>query len=98
MIPTAVQPSTQVGYMDCGVVALAQYLGLPYRQVSEAALVIDPRVHLDGLTIPEMRKVAKALTRGPLKLAQALMFERDEATGILVLERGRDQHYALLFE
>lgn len=100
MIPTAVQPVVQLSANDCGVVALSGYLGIPYREVSNAALTVDPKAHADGLTIREMQKVVKALGRGPLRVGTVFATdERDEATAILVLtRRGRELHYAVLFD
>jgi len=80
---------------DCAIAALAMLLGVPYRQVSNAALKIHKKIHTRGMRTKEMERVAKALG---VTLAGREIAEIDDETGLLLLYRGRsDAHVVLLF-
>lgn len=93
----AVQPIIQVGASDCAVAAMAMYLNMPYRRVSEAAMAITPKVHLRGLYETEMRATAKRLGV-TLTAHRAPVPDISERTGILCVKTRRVQHAAVLFE
>lgn len=79
--------------MDCGIAAIAMYLGHPYRVVSDAALKVSRRSHKSGLWVSEMLAVIRKF-RDTAGRSKGTSLE----DGILVLQKGRDRHFAVRFQ
>lgn len=85
---------------DCGIAALAMLLGLPYEDVF-AALVTPtyPKPHRVGLMTRHVKQAAKRLG---VSLALRRVWDLDESTGLLTVERNTPdaeqfkQHLVLL--
>lgn len=80
-------PQRHVG--DCGVVALAMYLGLPYEQVYRHC----PRAACEGLTTRQMQLVAR---KCGATLRERKGLDLDEDTGILGVEFPTHGHWVYL--
>ena len=74
---------------DCGVVALAQYLGLPYEQV----FALCPAAGRDGLTTRQLQVVAR---KCGVSLRERKVPDLDEVTGILGVEFPTHGHWVVL--
>lgn len=100
--PVAINPERMRDEGDCALAALAMLTGAPYPTVSRVALkTVRRRPHATGLWAGEVMKIAKAL-KTPLrrlklrgKLPSTL---DDEATGILLVQRGDGSHAVVLFQ
>lgn len=68
---------------DCGVWALATYLGVPYEQVFAKVVKLDRSKGKNGLTTPSMQRIAKALGH-PLELKKRSEDLHDEYALLLV--------------
>lgn len=96
MNPVAIEPIISKAGMDCGVSALAMYLGLPYRTVVDAALLEVPDVTNIGMTRIEMERIAARLG---YDLIRTRKFNVEDDAGILFLQKGkRWSHYVVVFE
>lgn len=83
---------------DCGIASLAMLLNLSYEDVFVAAAAVDPkRRGRNGLTIKEVRAIAKKLG---VKLAYKRKFKLSEQDGIVGLENTGDDegHWATVKE
>lgn len=69
---------------DCGVWALATYLGIPYEQVFSKTVRLDKRKGEDGLTVATMQRIAKSLGH-PLDFRRRVEDLHDEY-GIMLVE------------
>jgi len=68
---------------DCGVAALASFLGTSYEEAFLAAVLVSPTfLRRDGLSIPQMLKMAEAFGR-PLRRVPWQRVDLEEHTGIL---------------
>jgi hypothetical protein len=94
-IPVCVIPRRQE-HADCGVVALCQWLGLPYTQVAAAVATVRPLALADGMYQSEIQKVARIFDR-PLKVRRKFSLE-DRPSGLLMLEMTDGHHAVVLFE
>jgi len=97
MLPT-LEPIIQKTLTDCGLAALAMVLGRPYRDLSEMAAAICPRVRTSGIYMTDIARLAAAFG-AKFKREKTLM---DGVTGLLVVVRGRGQkrqaHITALFQ
>lgn len=95
----SLEPIVQKDIADCGIAALAMVLGRSYREVSEIAQLVGKKPHSRGLHTTEIDRIAKHFG-GAFKRQRIITNE--EATGLLVLERGRkpnrEFHIAALFQ
>ncbi len=87
--PPVVIASNQLHHGDCGVVALAMALGLPYEQVFQAC----PLASRDGLTTRQMQVVARKFGAS---LRECKTFDTDEDIGILGVEFPSHGHWVYL--
>lgn len=95
--PAVVEVVVQKTSSDCALASLAMLLGKPYRQISDAALVVCPRPHKSGLWTTEIIKVAKKLG-ATLKREDPKTFD-EEGTGLLIVrKRNGTSHVVLLFQ
>jgi len=78
---------------DCGVAALASFLGVPYEDAFVAAVAVSTRFcRKDGLTIKELLIVAKAFGR-PLKRVDCRRVDIMDDIGVLGVNwNSRKQH------
>lgn len=93
--PLVVIPRRQES-ADCGVVALAQWLGLPYTQVAAAVATVRPMALADGMYQSEIVKVARIFDR-TFKVRRKFNVE-DRPSGLLMLEMTDGHHAVVLFE
>lgn len=98
MTPTVIEPIVQKTSADCGIAALAMFLGRPYAEVSEKVLARYPKANLSGLWIPELIRAAK-LFDCRLKLVKSPTPDQTEsATSLVSLALPqRERHLAVLF-
>lgn len=94
-IPLVVIPRKQE-HADCAVVALTQWLGLPYTQVAAAVATVRPLALADGMYQSEILRVARIFGRH-LKVRRRFSVE-DRPSGLLMLEMGGGHHAVVLFE
>lgn len=90
--PAVVEPIVQKDRMDCAIAAIAMIASRPYRDVSTAALKLWERPHIDGLTVREIKRLAR--TVGVTLVSVKIPNMGDEETGILVLP----DHVVVLFQ
>ncbi len=96
MTPDAIQPLVQLGASDCAIVALAMYLGKPYRVVSEAALKVCRKVHQRGLYTAEIIRTAKRLGC-TIRAAKPMIGPHDEPiSGLLIVVRPSGTHHIVV--
>jgi hypothetical protein len=95
VIPLCVIPRRQE-HADCGVVALCQWLGLPYTQVAAAVATVRPLARVEGMYQSEIQKVARIFDR-TLKVRRRFSIE-DRPSGLLMLEMQDYHHAVVLFE
>lgn len=93
--PICVIPRRQEA-SDCAVIALAQWLGLPYTQVAAAVATVRPMALADGMYQSEIKKVARIFDRS-LKVRRRFSLE-DRPSGLLMLEMADGHHAVVLFE
>lgn len=93
--PVCVIPRRQE-HADCGVVALCQWLGLPYTQVAAAVATVRPLALVDGMYQSEILKVARIFDR-TLKVRRKWQHD-DRPSGLLMLDMGDGHHAVVLFE
>lgn len=94
-IPLVVIPRRQE-HADCAVVALTQWLGLPYTQVAAAVATVRPMALADGMYQSEIQKVGRIFDRA-FKVRRKFNIE-DRPSGLLMLEMEDGHHAVLLFE
>lgn len=94
-VPLVVIPRRQE-HADCGVVALTQWLGLPYTQVAAAVATVRPLALADGMYQSEIQKVARIFDR-KLKVKRSFSIE-DRPSGLLMLQMADGHHAVVLFE
>ena len=92
--PLAVETIVQKAGMDCGVAALAMYLTIPYRMVSDAAMKIVPDFIQGGLTRSEMEKIGSELG---YDLRRTRKFSLKDDDGVLFMQHRRAYHWVTLF-
>jgi ABC-type bacteriocin/lantibiotic exporter with double-glycine peptidase domain len=96
--PGAVQPIVQPGPLDCGLAALAMYLGRPLSEVVEQAtrVVRSPR---RGLTAAQLRRVARRY--GVHLLSQRVrvsdLDDLDDGAALLLVRKSTGWHWVLWF-
>jgi hypothetical protein len=95
VIPLVVIPRSQEA-ADCGVVALALWLGLPYSQVAAAVATVRPLALVNGMYQSEIQKVARIFDR-TLKVRRRFNLD-DKPSGLLMLDMGDGHHAVVLFE
>lgn len=96
--PFAIEPMVQRNSSDCAIVALAQVLGLPYREVSEAALKHIASPHTKGMYTSDIRRIAKTLGF-TLQTIRPKQIDFDDApSGVLVVVLTNGAHTVTLFE
>lgn len=94
-VPLCVIPRRQE-HADCAVVALSQWLGLPYSQVAAAVATVRPLALADGMYQSEIQKVARIFDRA-LRVRRRFNIE-DRPSGLLMLAMEDGHHAVLLFE
>lgn len=94
-MPPVVQLQESRAPGDCAVVALANFLNIPYEDVLAAAVTTTQsgRVHYNGMLTREIKATAKKLGV-VLRLRRGFDLETDE--GVLSLNGGAEQHAVLL--
>lgn len=74
----------QRGHGDCGIAALATFLGRSYEDVFEATIGIAPSPHHRGLWMSQIMRVAATFG---VTLRRRRKFNIDEDTGIIGIRR-----------
>lgn len=95
----SLEPIIQKDIADCAIAALAMALGRSYREVSEIAQLVGKRPHSRGLHTTEIDRIARHFGAS---FKRQRVVTNEDATGLLVLERGRrpkrEFHIAALFQ
>jgi hypothetical protein len=82
---------------DCAVVALHQWLGLPYSQVAAAVATVRPMALAQGMYQTEIQKVAKIFGR-VLRVKRKVPPLEERPSGLLMLAMPDGHHCVVLFE
>ena len=96
MTPLCIIPRQQE-HADCAVVALAQWLGLPYSRVAAAVATVRPMALAQGMYQTEIQKVAKIFDR-VLRVKRKVPPLEERPSGLLMLQMQDGHHAVVLFE
>lgn len=95
--PSYIKLVRQNGFnTDCCVATLAVLFSMNYEEALAACVVSQPGVLDIGMTWTEIRRVADALG-GVVKLIRRGFYDLDEATGILNVKNGQEDHVVFLW-
>ncbi|HXG71346.1 MAG TPA: hypothetical protein VNJ04_12140 [Gemmatimonadaceae bacterium] len=94
-VPLVVIPRCQEA-ADCAVVALAQWLSLPYTQVAAAVATVRPMALAEGMYQSEIVKVARIF--GRTMRTRRRFQQEDRPSGLLMLALKDGHHAVVLFE
>jgi hypothetical protein len=83
--------------MDCAVASLAMLFGVNYEESLAACVQACPHVLDHGMRWTEIREAADILG-GHAKLLQRGRYDIEEATGLLNVRNGAEDHAVLLWE
>jgi len=93
----SLEPIVQKDIADCAIASLAMIIGVPYRDVSERALLVCTKPHKHGMWETEITKVARNFGVTFKKAASP-----EDTTGLLVVVRGKGRssecHITALFQ
>lgn len=79
---------------DCAITALQLATGMTYESVLAGALKVSPNILTNGLSWPEIRRIARKLGFNT-KLLRRGRYDLDEATGILNVVHKKDGHHVV---